>query len=275
MREASRDKATQLEEGGRKDNLDRRQLSFGTVRGVAIRSDCLDALDRALAHSLNDDHSQTVWLGDAVCISHRDTQRTFLPMRLRDIHASQWQGFIAFLLHLVYGHPLLLRVFPEDFIDARSVLALVLCHSSHSTSLAAKRMGQQVLQGLHLVPLPGLHCLNDTRLQPMHMLIDLFPWNGMPVRGDVGSSTSRRFRRHLHRPLDRFLKVSRSSTQQRSQPAFASGDVATRIPPTTGGHSLPLTPIPAPPSGSLTAFLPSLRKERYGLTTFHTVDQHG
>jgi hypothetical protein len=57
MREASRDKATQLEEGGRKDNLDRRQPSFGTVRGVAIRSDCLDALDRALAHSLNDDHS--------------------------------------------------------------------------------------------------------------------------------------------------------------------------------------------------------------------------
>jgi site-specific DNA recombinase len=205
----------------------------------------------------------------------RDTQRTFLPMRLRDIHASQRQGFIAFLLHLVYGHPLLFRVFPEDFIDSRSVLALVLCHSSHSKSLAAQRMGQQVLQGLHLVPLPGLHCLNDTRLQPTHMLIDLFPWNGMPVRGDVGSSTSRRFRRHLHRPLDRFLKFSRSSTPQRSQPAFASGDVATRIPPTTGGHSLPLTPIPAPPSGSLTAFLPSFREERYGLTTFRTVDQHG
>src|SRR3989442_14640592 len=74
MREASRDKATQLEEGGRKDNLDRRQPSFGTVRGVAIRSDCLDALDRALSHSLNDDHSQTVWLGDAVCISHRDAE---------------------------------------------------------------------------------------------------------------------------------------------------------------------------------------------------------
>src|SRR5215468_3304086 len=93
MREASRDKATQLEEGGRKDNLDRRQLSFGTVRGVAIRSDCLDALDRALAHSLNDDHSQTVWLGDAVCISHRDTQRAFVGAApLRNPDASQWRG---------------------------------------------------------------------------------------------------------------------------------------------------------------------------------------
>src|SRR2546422_8050855 len=84
MREASRDKATQLEEGGRKDNLERRQPSFGTVRGVAIRSDCLDALDRALAHSLNDDHSQTVWLGDAVCISHRNPEGPF-PLFLRNI----------------------------------------------------------------------------------------------------------------------------------------------------------------------------------------------
>src|SRR5438093_8553458 len=94
MREASRDKATQLEEGGRKDNLDRRQPSFGTVRGVAIRSDCLDALDRALAHSLNDDHSQTVWLGDAVCISHRDTEGSQLAIALWDIHAAYRFGLV-------------------------------------------------------------------------------------------------------------------------------------------------------------------------------------
>src|SRR5262245_58843883 len=94
MREASRDKATQLEEGGRKDNLDRRQLSFGTVRGVAIRSDCLDALDRALAHSLNDDHSQTVWLGDAVCISHRDAQwPLFVTVGFWDVHPSYRRWF--------------------------------------------------------------------------------------------------------------------------------------------------------------------------------------
>src|SRR2546425_1772313 len=96
MREASRDKATQLEEGGRKDNLDRRQPSFGTVRGVAIRSDCLDALDRALAHSLNDDHSQTVWLGDAVCISHRDPQGALLPVVLRDVPPSDGSRLVPF-----------------------------------------------------------------------------------------------------------------------------------------------------------------------------------
>src|SRR6266568_7828761 len=139
MREASRDKATQLEEGGRKDNLDRRQPSFGTVRGVAIRSDCLDALDRALAHSLNDDHSQTVWLGDAVCISHRDAQGTLFPVGFRDVHPSHWSGSVPSLLQLVYGHSFALRVIPEDFIDSRRVLALVLCHSPHGKGLATDR----------------------------------------------------------------------------------------------------------------------------------------
>src|SRR5262249_52676416 len=159
-----------------------------------------------------------------------------------DIHPSQRPGSIAFLLHLVYGHPLFFRVFPENFIDSRSVLALVFCHSSHSKSLAAERVGQQVLQGLHLVPLPGLHCLNDTRLQPTLILRDRFPWNGMPVCGDVRSSTSRIFCRHLQRSLNRFLKFSRPSTPQGSQLAFAPGNVATRIPPATGGHSLHPTP---------------------------------
>src|SRR6266568_178032 len=168
MREASRDKATQLEEGGRKDNLDRRQPSFGTVRGVAIRSDCLDALDRALAHSLND---------------------------------ACWQ--------------------------------------------------------------------------PMHMLIDRLPWDGMPVCRGVGDSTSREFRRHLQRPLHRFLKVSRSSTPPGSLPACALGDVATHIRPATGRRSLFPTPIPASPLVGLTVFLPSFRKERYGLTTFHKIDKDG
>jgi hypothetical protein len=67
----------------------------------------------------------------------------------------------------------------------------------------------------------------------------------------VGDSTSRVFRRHLHRPLNRFVKFSRQSTPQGSLPAFASGDVAgvgaTRIRPITGRHSLFPTPIPAYP----------------------------
>ena len=48
-----------------------------------------------------------------------------------------------------------------------------------------------------------------------------------------------------------------------------------RIRPTTGRRSLFPTPLPAPPWVGLATFLPSFRKERYGLTTFHKVDHDG
>jgi hypothetical protein len=97
MREASRDKATPLEEGGRKDNLDRCQPPFGKVRGVANRSDCLDGIDWALAHSLNDDHSQTAWLGDAICTRHRDAKwPLFLTVGLWDVHPFDRHWFKGF-----------------------------------------------------------------------------------------------------------------------------------------------------------------------------------
>jgi hypothetical protein len=208
-------------------------------------------------------------------LHRRDTEWAFLSVGFWDIHPSQRESFIASLLHLVYGHFFAFRVLPSDLIDPRSVLALVFCHSSDSKGFAAQRVGQQVLQGLDLVPLTGLRCLNDTCLQPTHMLMDLLPWDGMPVCEDVGDSTSRRFRRHLHRPLYRFVKGSRPSTPQGSLLAFAPGDVATRIHPVTGRRSLFPTPIPAPPWVGLATFLPSLQKERYGLTTFRKIDRIG
>src|SRR5262252_5174130 len=66
----------------------------------------------------------------------------------------------------------------------------------------------------------------------------------------------------------------RAETPQGSLPACASGDVATRIRSITDRHSLFPTPLPAPPLGSLTAFLPA-KQERYGLTTFRKVDTNG
>jgi len=209
-------------------------------------------------------------------IFHRwDTEWTFLPVRFRDIHPSQREGVIAPWLHLMYGHAFALWIFPGDVIDSWGVLALVFCHSSHSKSFAAERVGQQVLQDLSLMPLAFLRCLDDTGLQPSHSLMDRFPWDGMPVCRGVGGSTSRGFHRHLHRPLSWFSRFSRPSTPQGSQPACASGDVTTRIRPATGRHSLFPTPIPASPSVSLTASLPSFQKERYGFTTFHKVDSNG
>jgi len=81
--------------------------------------------------------------------------------------------------------------------------------------------------------------------------------------------------RHLQHLLYRFLCCSRTETPQGSQLACAPGDIATRIRPTTGRPSLFPTPIPAPPSVGLAAFLPFVRKERYGLTTFHKIDKDG
>jgi len=78
--------------------------------------------------------------------------------------------------------------------------------------------------------------------------------------------------RHLPHLLYRFLYASRAETPQGSLRACAPGDVTTRIRPMTGRPSLFPTPIPAPPLVGLTASLPFLRKERYGLTTFHKVD---
>src|SRR5262249_39640654 len=85
---------------------------------------------------------------------------------------------------------------------------------------------------------------------------------------------------HLQHLLYRFLRGSRAETPEGSLPACAAGDVAksigaTRIRPITGRPSLFPTPLPASPSGGLTAFFPVLRQERYGLTTFHTVDTDG
>ena len=81
--------------------------------------------------------------------------------------------------------------------------------------------------------------------------------------------------RHLQHLLYRFFCCSRTETPQRSQHAFASGHVATRIRSTTGRRSLFLTPLPAPSLVGLATFLSFVRKERYGFTTFHKVDKDG
>ena len=90
----------------------------------------------------------------------------------------------------------------------------------------------------------------------------------------------RKGHRHLQHLLCRFLRCSRAETPQGSLHACTSSHVAkktgsTRIRPITGRPSLFPTPIPTSSLVGLTAFLPFLREERYGLTTFHKVDADG
>ena len=100
-----------------------------------------------------------------------------------------------------------------------------------ANALRAERVGQQVLQGVHLAPPAFLYCLHDTGLKPTHGLVDSPPINGMPVQDVVGGCTSnhRRLRgcfcRHLLCLLSRLVRCSRDERPDGSLPAFAWGDV--------------------------------------------------
>src|SRR3712207_7324715 len=53
--------------------------------------------------------------------------------------------------------------------------ALIFRHSPHGKRFAAKRVGEQALQGFNLTPSAFLSCLHDTRLEPTHVLVDVLP----------------------------------------------------------------------------------------------------
>ena len=58
----------------------------------------------------------------------------------------------------------------------------------HGKGFAAERVGQQMLQGMHLAPSSRLHCLHDTRLEPPHVAVDGVPIDGVPVPPPVESA---------------------------------------------------------------------------------------
>jgi hypothetical protein len=81
-------------------------------------------------------------------------------------------------------------------------------------------------------------------------------------------------RHHLQHLLGRFFGCFRAETPEGSQPAFASGDLSTRVRPITGRHSL------FPSSSTRTALgrpcgSPTPVGERYGLTVFRWKDRIG
>lgn len=207
-------------------------------------------------------------------VFHRgDTEGAHLPIGLWDVHPSERAWLITASFQLMDGTLFLRRVVPDHAVHPRRVLALVFRHSSYRKCFAAKRVGQQVLQGFHLVPLAVLRCLDDTRLKPTYSFMDLLPIDGMPIF-TVGSSTSRGFRRHLHHFLSRFFEFSRHNRPEGSLPAFASGNVEPCIRLITRRPSLSPSSFTRIPIGSLCR-VPTSFEERYGLTVFRTVDING
>src|SRR5262249_14658941 len=143
---------------------------------------------------------------------------------------------------VVQCFPFTFRRCPSFLVNTRSVLTLIFCHSSNSKGFAAQRVGQQMLQSFYFAPPTFLCRLHDTQLQPMHVFINSLPVDTVPAINAVGNRTSRfnSSYRHFLCFLYRFYKLSRDERPARSQPAFASSDVATHIPLITRRRSLAL-----------------------------------
>ncbi len=146
------------------------------------------------------------------------------------VYSPERLGMIAPLPERVDGIDLLLWSIPYDLVYSWGVFALVFGYSSDSKSFAAERVGQQTLQGSHLVPSTFLSCLHNSRLKPTHVFIDLLPFNSMPVSDTVEGCTSSVFTRwfccrasyrHLLFLLDRFVKCCCDERPGGSLPAFA------------------------------------------------------
>ena len=66
-----------------------------------------------------------------------------------------------------------------------------------------------MLQGLDLTPSARLPRLDDTRLEPTHVMMYFLPIDGMPVHQLVRGRTSRDECCHLLGLLGRLIKLSR------------------------------------------------------------------
>src|SRR5580692_1224352 len=77
---------------------------------------------------------------------------------------------------------LLFRCVPDFLVHAGGFLASVFCHPSNGENFAAKRVGQQSLQGSHLAPTAFLRRLRDTHLESANVAVDGWPVDGIPFR---------------------------------------------------------------------------------------------
>jgi hypothetical protein len=125
-------------------------------------------------------------------VSHgRDGEGPLSAIALWNVDTSQRLRTVSSLPERVHRRYLLFWRGPGFPIDARSSFASVFCHSPHRKSLAAERVGEQVLQRFHFAPLARLSCLRDTGLEPTNVALGLTPVDLMPCQRLVGGCTNR------------------------------------------------------------------------------------
>ncbi len=157
-----------------------------------------------------------------MCSPSRNRKWALAAIAFWDVDTPQWSRTISSLCERLYGFCFLLWGVPDFSINPWRPFALVFSHSFNGKCLAAKGMGQQVLQCFDFAPLALLLSLYDTHLKPLHLLVNCLPVNGMPVHFLVGSRTSSWcFCRHLLCLLCRFIKFSRKERPDGSWLAFA------------------------------------------------------
>ena len=83
-----------------------------------------------------------------------------------------------------------------------------------------------MLQGFHLAPSTRLYSLHHTDLEPVHVVMNLPPVDGVPRQFRARGRTSRGCCCHLLYLLSQLAKLSGDERPEGSQPAFAVGDIA-------------------------------------------------
>ena len=111
-------------------------------------------------------------------VFHRgNSQRPLFSVGLRDINPPQGLRSISSTLQRSDGLDLAAGSCQTCPVDPRRVLTLIFRHSFHGQGFAAKRVGQQPLQGFHFAPAAFPCCLYDTCLQPPDVALALSPVN--------------------------------------------------------------------------------------------------
>ena len=70
---------------------------------------------------------------------------------------------------------------PNNTVNTGGSFAIIFRHSSNGENFAAVGVGQETLQGFHLVPSTRLRCLHDTHLESANVAVNGLPVNGIPL----------------------------------------------------------------------------------------------
>jgi hypothetical protein len=223
---------------------------FPKARGMRIPEGFCDRLQRLPIQGLHGpvDHTRM------------DSWAMPFPLVLGNPSPPHRLRTVALLPQLANRWGLLLWALPEKAIHSRRPFAWVIRHPFDGQGVGRERVGQQVLESLLLPPSASLHCLHDTRVEPMHVPVDCGPVHGMPIHRRAGDYTSCRNCCHLPCLLTRFAMYSREERPEGGRPAFAWGAVAEAQPlsaPLQDDVRLLPPPVPAMRWARLPACFPA------------------